>query len=616
MIKIAKKEKEKEKEKEKDISTKRVASNTLFALNIVWESAPLYVIMYFFSTVWWGIMGFLSETYALRLVVNTAQTAQGIDRVIWFVVILGIVNIIGNAGLNYFWQVPTWKETRKFTSHAEGMLFRKAAKVELACYENPKFYDKYVKAMNEIHNRIMRTFEATDGMLDKIISLTANSLLLFVIDPWLLVFAMLPMVFGIFKRKEVKALYDQEDAKKPVVRRVEYVRRTFYLGEYAKEMRVGGMSRLLLADLKTCYEEIRDIIKKHGGRRALFGYIQQVGLEVFTILGATLYAVYRTMVTGDMLVGDCLVVLGSIGSISRSINNVIQNLADFREQAHFINDVRYFLDYEPSIADGSKAMPAQPDTIEVKDLSFRYEGAEQDALKHINLSLHRGERIALVGANGSGKTTLVKMLLRLYDPTEGCVSLGGVDVRDLPVAAYRGAFSSVFQDFKILSATVRQNVTLSTEQAEDEAIITALKEAGIYDKISTFEKGIDTVLTREFDDKGENLSVGEAQKVSLARVFYRNTPFVILDEPSSALDPIAEYTMFENMMRATEGRGVIFISHRLSSAVLADRVLLMENGEITESGTHAELMEKNGTYAAMFRRQAENYLGSEVSENG
>ena len=607
--------KRKKKDKEKDISTKRVASNTLFALNIVWESAPLYVIMYFFSTVWWGIMGFLSETYALRLVVNTAQTAQGIDRVIWFVVILGIVNIIGNAGLDYFWQVPTWKETRKFTSHAEGMLFRKAAKVELACYENPKFYDKYVKAMNEIHNRIMRTFEATDGMLDKIISLTANSLLLFVIDPFLLVFAMLPMVFGIFKRKEVKALYDQEDAKKPVVRRVEYVRRTFYLGEYAKEMRVGGMWRLLLEDLKTCYEQIRDIIKKHGGRRALFGYIQQVGLEVFTILGATLYAVYRTMVTGDMLVGDCLVVLGSIGSISRSINNVIQNLADFREQAHFINDVRYFLDYEPAIADGDKEMPAEPDTIEVRDLSFRYEGAEEDVLKHINLSLHRGERIALVGANGSGKTTLVKMLLRLYDPTEGCVSLDGVDVRDLPVADYRGAFSSVFQDFKILSATVRQNVTLSTEQAEDEAIITALKEAGIYDKISTFEKGIDTVLTREFDDKGENLSVGEAQKVSLARVFYRHTPFVILDEPSSALDPIAEYTMFENMMRATEGRGVIFISHRLSSAVLADRVLLMENGEITESGTHAELMEKNGTYAAMFRRQAENYLGSEVSEN-
>lgn len=610
---MAKKEK---KKKEKDISTKRVASNTLFALNVVWESAPLYVIMYFFSTVWWGIMGFLGETYALRLVVNTAQTAQGIDSVIRFVVILGIVHIIGNAGLNYFWQVPSWRETRKFTSHAEGMLFRKAAKVELACYENPKFYDKYVKAMNEIHNRIMRTFEATDGMLNKLISLTANSLLLFVIDPWLLVFALLPMVFGIFKRKEVKALYDQEDAKKPVVRRMDYVRRTFYLGEYAKEMRVGGMWRLLLGDLQTCYEQIRDIIKKHGGRRALFGYIQQIGLEVFTILGATLYAVYRTMVTGDMLVGDCLVVLGSIGSISHSINNVIQNLADFREQAHFINDVRYFLDYEPAIADGGEEMPAEPNTIEVKNLSFRYEGAEEDALKHITMSLHKGERIALVGVNGSGKTTLVKMILRLYDPTEGSVSLDGIDVRNLPVAEYRGAFSSVFQDFKILSATVRQNVTLSPEEADDEAIITALKEAGIYDKVASFEKGIDTVLTREFDDKGENLSVGEAQKVSLARVFYRHTPFVILDEPSSALDPIAEYTMFENMMRATEGRGVIFISHRLSSAVLADRVLLMENGEITESGTHAELMEKNGTYAAMFRRQAENYLGSEVSENG
>ena len=165
--------------------------------------------------------------------------------------------------------------------------------------------------------------------------------------------------------------------------------------------------------------------------------------------------------------------------------------------------------------------------------------------------------------------------------------------------------------------TVKDNVLLRPYREGDyELVETALKESGGYAKISTFEKGLDTILTREFDDKGENLSGGEAQKLSLARIFADRTPLVLLDEPSSALDPIAEYTMFENMMRATEGRSVIFISHRLSSAVLADKVILMDGGTVAEIGTHAELMARDGKYAAMFHRQAENYLGSEVSNNG
>ena len=153
------------------------------------------------------------------------------------------------------------------------------------------------------------------------------------------------------------------------------------------------------------------------------------------------------------------------------------------------------------------------------------------------------------------------------------------------------------------------------EEGDREAVESALKESGIYEKISGLEKGLDSILTREFDDNGVNLSIGEQQKLSLARVFADRTPFVILDEPSSALDPIAEYKMFENMIRATEGRSVIFISHRLSSAVLADRIILMDKGQIAEIGTHNELLAKNGKYAEMFRRQAENYLGSEVTEN-
>ena len=252
----------------------------------------------------------------------------------------------------------------------------------------------------------------------------------------------------------------------------------------------------------------------------------------------------------------------------------------------------------------------------VENLAFRYEGAETDTLHDVSFTWHKGERLALVGSNGSGKTTLVKLLLRLYDPSEGRVTLNGEDIRSFTLDSYRDGFSTVFQDFKMFSLNVKENVLLRpAREGDDELVENALKESGAWKKVSTFEKGLDTILTREFDDKGENLSIGEQQKLSLARVFADRCPFVLLDEPSSALDPIAEYTMFENMMRATEGRSVIFISHRLSSAVLADRVLLMDHGTITEMGTHAELMKQNGRYAAMFRRQAENYLGSGVSEH-
>ncbi|MBQ1933583.1 MAG: ABC transporter ATP-binding protein, partial [Clostridia bacterium] len=225
-----------------------------------------------------------------------------------------------------------------------------------------------------------------------------------------------------------------------------------------------------------------------------------------------------------------------------------------------------------------------------------------------------GEHIALVGQNGSGKTTLVKLLLRLYDVNEGKITLGGTDIREIDLDSYRESFSCVFQDFKIFSMSVEQNVFLRRRREGDRELAEyALKESGAYDKIATLEKGIDTTLTREFDENGANLSIGEQQKVSLARVFAEDTPFAVLDEPSSALDPIAEHKMFENMMRAAKGRSVVFISHRLSSAVDADRIYLMDSGTIAECGTHAELMAKNGKYAEMFRLQAESYIGKEAA---
>lgn len=613
--------KKEKKEKKKKLGFKKTVANNMFALKAICEASPIYFIVYVGSTVVNALLGFLSEAYLLREVVNRVEKGEDLDGILTYVVILGIVALITYQALNWFWNVLSPPMERKIAANIERRLFKQAAKVELACYETPSFYDKYVRAMDEAYYRLFNVLSSLNRLVYRIVSLSANSLLLFIIDPWLILFGLFPLLLGFLSRLDNVLAHEHSVAQKPINRRAEYVRRTFYLGEYSKEMRIGGMYTELLGAFYDTFKDFKDLMKKYGFKRTVIAYIQKMGLEVVTVLGATTYAVWSTMCVGPenggMLIGDCIVVLSSISSISFWLSILVQNVAEFGEHALFLEDVRYFLDYTPAILDGEKEADANNKDLEVKNLYFKYEGAETDTLKDISFTLHKGERIALVGSNGSGKTTLVKLLLRLYDPSSGEIKLGGENIKNFKLDGYRNSFSTVFQDFKMFSLNVSENVLLRPlKDGDKETVEEALKQSGIYDKLAGLENGIDSILTREFDDKGVNLSIGEQQKLSLARVFADPTPFVILDEPSSALDPIAEYTMFENMIRATEGRSVIFISHRLSSAVLADRVILMDNGSIAEIGTHTELLNKNGKYAAMFRKQAENYLGSEVAQNG
>ena len=609
------------KEKEKSLPLRRTVSNNFFALKTIWSVSPVYLTVYLAGGIIYGFISFLYESYMLRMIVNGTTGGESVKAIMIKVALIGIFSVIWYGVMQWFWNVISPKHTRKIAAFVEKDLFAKACEVELACYETPSFYDKYVKAMDEAYSRVTKVLQSLNNLLERVVVLLSTSFLLFLIDPVLILFGLFPLALGFLKRISNLYAYKAETESKAVFRKEDYVRRTFYLGEYAKEMRLGGIHKNMLRDLEQTYIDFKAIVKKYRFKRALYEYLRSIGLEVFTILGAMLYATWSAVCVGvengGMSIGDCVVVLNSIGMISYSLNNLVQNVSEFGEHGLFLEDVRYFLGYEPAIKSGSELVSKEGGVLSVNNISFRYEGSEKNTLNDISFTLNKGERIALVGTNGSGKTTLVKLLMRLYDVTEGSITLDGKDIKEFDCRSYRNSFSTVFQDFKLFSMSVKDNVLLRrSKNGDDELVLNSLQESGIYEKISGFDKGIDTVLTREFDDKGENMSVGEQQKLSLARVFANDTPFVILDEPSSALDPIAEYKMFDNMMRATVGKSVIFISHRLSSAVLADRVLLMDNGRIAECGTHSELISANGKYAAMFKKQAENYLGSEVVSNG
>ena len=240
-------------------------------------------------------------------------------------------------------------------------------------------------------------------------------------------------------------------------------------------------------------------------------------------------------------------------------------------------------------------------------MSFTYPGSDKPTLSDINLTIKPYEKIALVGFNGAGKTTLTNLLLRLYDVSEGSIKIDGEDIRTVKTSEHRNRFAAVFQDFQIFSCNVGENVALDSSYNSDD-VKSALNHSGFDKKL---KDGTQTELLREFDDEGVMLSGGEAQKIAVARAFYKKCPYVILDEPSANLDPIAEYNLNRAMLEAAEDKTVIFISHRLSTTVNADKIYVMEQGRIIESGSHKELMSKNGTYAEMFNLQAEKYVDKE-----
>ena len=616
---LAERRKEKEEKKKKKLPLRRTVDNNLFALRQVWETSKIYFIVYYVTTFINAPLNFLLGTYLIKLIVDSVEGSGWSTQAIFtYIFIVGGTAIAIWMASNYYWNMISPQYSEKINHTLRRKLYRKSTEVDLACYETPEFYDKYVKAMDETQDRVWKVMNTLDNLIWNVVSLALTSLLIFTIDPFLILFALIPLALGFIRRRRKVIEHEQTSARKPINRKFAYVRRTFYLGEYSKEMRMGGFFNRQLEMLGEVRRNYNEITRKYGTLLAIYDVIINFGLEVFTVLGATFYAVWRTIGPGQgsMTMGDCLVVLNSIGTISYTLSTMVQYLAEFSEHALYIEDVRYFLDYEPKIKEDPTAPEANAGAIEFKNVHFKYEGAEKESLRGIDFMIREGERIAVVGRNGSGKTTLVKLLLRLYDPTEGEIILNGKNAKDYRLSSWRSLFGSVFQDFKLFSLSVKENVVLRLPREGDtEAVTQALKESGAWKKIEKLEKGIESTMTREFDDEGVNLSIGEQQKVSLARIFAEKTPFVILDEPSSALDPIAEHTMFENMIRATEGRSVIFISHRLSSAILADRVYMMEDGEIIESGTHAELMKKDGKYAEMFRLQAQSYTsGGEENE--
>lgn len=599
------------KDDEKHKKKSYVLKNNLYLMREIHAASPGRIPLFLLLVVLKSVSNFLFDVYMLKTVINGIQTGATFSSILIFVLSIAAYHLCVCFYENYFYEIFAPISDQKIYKHIQKKVFSQAAAVEIGCFENPAFYDQYVKAVSEASGRATQVLQSLGSIVNCIFTVSAMSFVIFTIDPVLIFFALLPFVVSLLFGKKLNQIrYDYSMEMQEKSRKRDYVRRVFYLADYAKEMRLTNINKAMFVKFYDAIKDLKGVIQKYGWKVGMLDYLFIATNDIVVYLGAILYASFKTLVSKTMLYGDCVVVINTINSVAWSLRGIVDIGLAFHNHALYIENLRYFLDYRPAIE-------ANPDGLEVPEqgalqfdhVSFRYERQETPVLKDISLCIQPGEKIALVGHNGAGKTTLIKLLMRLYDVTEGDILLNGRSIRDYRLEDYRNLFGAVFQDYKLFSLSVTDNVLLKDRITPEEKVraVEGMKSSGIWDKVQSLPDGESTILTREFDENGVVLSGGEAQKIAIARVFTKPCDIVILDEPSSALDPIAEYQMYEAMMNACRDKTVIFISHRLSSAVLADRVYFLENGEIVEEGTHFELLRKNGKYAEMWKKQAEKY---------
>lgn len=600
--------------KNKKFDLKRTFKNNGYMLGLIIKACPGVPILALISTVLGSAHSFLLNTYLYQYALNALQEGKELKIIL---ITLGcmfgysvLYMLFRNISSCYFeLKYP------KVEAYIQNLLQKKAVEVDLACFESSAFYDTYVKAMGETTNR---AYTVMYNILDVIwitINVVAVGTLIITIDPIFLVLAFLPLLCTLFiGKKRNRIQYEYNMRNKEVARQRDYVRRTFYLNDFSKEMRLTEMWKVMYKRMHSSISEMKEIVNKYGYKMMFFRYLFDFIFDVVVHSGTIVLAAFKTLVAKNMLLGDCFVVINSISNIAGSVNYMGDVFFKLDENSLYVDNLRDFLEYEVHIAEDENA-PVVPSfqKLELKNMTFRYEGQENPALSNVNLTVSVGEKIAIVGHNGAGKTTLIKLLQRLYDPSKGEILINGENIKNYRLSSYRNLFGTVFQDYRLFATTVAENVMLRGDITDEDRVIVkdALTRTGIYDKVEALSNGVDSNVTREFDNEGAMFSGGEAQKISIARIFAGNQEIVIMDEPTSALDPIAEQEMYRNMFEACEGKTVIFISHRLSSATMADRVYMFENGEIIEQGTHSELLAMNAKYADMWHKQADTYADAE-----
>ncbi len=603
-------------------------SRLFYIIGLVWSAAPAMLVMMALLCVADGVLPVFGAYISKDILNAMAELIGNVDKsgdlqndlfvLMKPVIVLFIAYFIYNFIKKILGRLNTMVTSiagEKVTDHIKMRIITKARDVDLRSFDNPDFYEKLENANREAGMRPLHILTATFNVISAVIGAISFVVVLATLSPiapLLIVCAAIPgaIVNYVYRNRNFK--YIRRHSKER--REMQYYSGLMVNKDMAKEIKLLGLGNTFIAKYKEVfakyYKGLRSLILMEG--------ITQVAVTLFSVVvncALFLYIAYNVVFEGG-LIGDYSLYTGALTSIAGYVTTLLTATATIYEGTLFINNVIDFtkepITVVPTVAEPIKPTLGVPHTIELRGVSFSYPGTERRVIDNVSLVLNPGESVVLVGLNGAGKTTLIKLLTRLYDPTEGEILLDGRDIREYDVAALHDMFGIVFQDFGKYAQTAKENILFGDIDREhtDEAIVNAAVRGNSDGFISELPNGYDTPLTRMFEENGIELSGGQWQKLSVSRAFYKESEILILDEPTASLDAIAEQEIFSQFRELSHGKITIFVSHRLSSAVDADKIVVLEHGKVVELGNHEELMSLGGKYHTLFTTQASRYQSS------
>ncbi len=586
--------------------------NVPAVLRFVWESGRTVVVLGLVARV---IASLLPPAlfWVSKLIIDTIYriltTHQAVGPRLWWLVGLEFAIAVSTGILSRIIDYLDALLAGKYTHHVSVRVMEHAASLDLLAYEDPVFYDRLERARVQATDRLYM-IQAIGRLIQQVITTITLSVSIMVFSPWLLLLLVVGVIPAFVGETHFAFLgYAKNFRQTPIRRQLDYLRLLGGSKEAAKELKLFGLRSFLTERFKglstQVYEEDVALARKKVLAGSVLSAIGTAGYYT-----AYVFAVWRT-VTGVFSFGTLSLLANAIREASSNLQATFSTLSTIADQALFLTDLIAFFEMRPTIQSKPGALPA-PRPIrrgfEFRNVSFRYPGSSRLVLNQLNFHLRPGERVALIGENGEGKTTIVKLLTRLYDPLEGQVLLDGVDLREYALEDLYREIGVIFQDFMRYEMTARENIAVGKiEQLEDLERLRHSAEKSMADQVvGKLHLGYEQMLGRRFDG-GVDLSGGEWQKVALARAYLRDAQVLILDEPTSALDARSEYEVFQRFAELTAGKMALFISHRFSTVRMADRIVVLEKGQIAEEGDHDALTHLGGRYAEMFELQAASY---------
>lgn len=619
----------------KNLSTKRMLSNNFFLLRLMFQGTPFYAFSIVVEAIRHNLVNFLEQTICVYLILDVIETRKPYTKVLWVVGLFLLLDFGAAAVSNLYEQKIKLKYLPIAQKNLKEMLYQKAGTVDLACYDDTEYYNDFMMSVSEADNAISRAEQLLRMIFGSLTVLLCYGTFFATQDPFSILFVLVAFILRtVVSNLLNKWRYTIRQTENPLLRKREYVKRIFYLQQYAKELRLNKeASKSMQEEFDRVNEELYRLHKTMGKKSFWLDFTAKYLMSDFMLdIVYVLYLIVRAVLTKTVSLSGVVVLYNSASNLRRGFATVVDLGPHMVETGLYVEKIRSFLEKESEITNQKSCeIPEGAGVLECRNVSFGYK-PDCLILRDVNLTIRAKEKVALVGYNGAGKTTLIKLLLRLYDPTEGEILLNGVDIRNYDVEEYRRYIGVVFQDFKLFAATVAENVVmdrvLSDEDTspakgktagedslgvhritpvDESSILEAVRKSGFSGKLASLSFGLNQELTKEFSDEGTDLSGGEAQKLAVARAFYKNAGLVFLDEPSAALDPIAEYQLNCAMKEVAKEKTVLSISHRLSTTRDADVIYVMEHGHVIEQGSHGELLKQGGVYAAMWEAQASRY---------